>query len=87
MYRLHSYMKGLHAQELRQDTLSLHRDIARMKHYLQSKDDDSIETNFPAAFLNGGLDLPIFPAEQPDHPLYLGDHTVLGNFIYIRIQR
>lgn len=79
MYRLHSYMQGLHAQELRQDTLSMHREISRMKYYLHSKEDGSTETNFPAAFMNGGIDLPIYPAEQPDNPLYLGDHTVLGD--------
>lgn len=83
MYRLHSYMQGLRAQELRQDTLSLHRDIARMKHYLQSKDDDSIETNFPTAFSNGLLELPIFPTDQADHPGFLGDHTILGKEIII----
>lgn len=78
MYRLHSYMQGLRAQELRQDTLSLHRDISRMKNYLQSKDDSSIETNFPTAFSSGLLDLPIFPVDRPDNPNYLGDHTILG---------
>lgn len=78
MYRLHSYMQGLRAQELRQDTLSLHRDISRMKHYLQSKDDNSIETNFPTAFTSSGFDLPIFPVEQADSDSYLGDHVILG---------
>lgn len=78
MYRLHSYMKGLEAQELRQDTLSLHRDIARMKYYLSAKDDESADASFLSTFFDGGLDLPIFPAIQPNHPLYLGDHSVLG---------
>lgn len=78
MYRLHSYMQGLRAQELRQESLSLHRDISRMKHYMQSKDDNSINSNFQTDFSSNGFELPIFPATQPDSPHYLGDHDTLG---------
>lgn len=67
MYRLHSYMQGLRAQELRQDAMSLHRDIAEMKKLLESDSTRGI--------LMSGV--PVFP-HGPDSDFYLGDHDILG---------
>lgn len=75
MYRLHSYMQGLRAQELRQETLSLHRDIAMMKSILLSKSEDS-ELDFSMKF--EGSDLSIFPSNEPDDANFLGDHDILS---------
>lgn len=67
MYRLHAYMQGLYAQELRQESLSLHRDIAHMKKLLEVDNSQDI--------LRSGV--PVFP-DGPESDLYLGDHDVLG---------
>lgn len=67
MYRLHTYMQGLRAQELRQESLSLHRDIAHMKTLLEVDNSENI-------LISG---VPIFP-DGPDSDLYLGDHDILG---------
>lgn len=67
MYRLHSYMQGLRLQDMRQEALSLHRDIAKMK----------IAMNFTSnenALTSG---VTIFPF-GPENEYYLGDHEVLG---------
>lgn len=75
MYRLHSYLQGLRAQQLRQETLSLHRDIAMMKSILLSKTDDN-EIDFSMKF--EGSDLSIFPSNEPDDVNFLGDHDILS---------
>lgn len=75
MYRLHSYMQGLRAQKLRQETLTLHRDIAIMKSVLLSKSDDN-EIDFAMKF--EGSDLSIFPSNEPDDVNFLGDHDLLS---------
>lgn len=75
MYRLHTYMQGLRAQELRQETLSLHRDIAMMKSILLAKSDES-ELDFSMKF--EGSDLSIFPSNEPDDANFLGDHDILS---------
>lgn len=69
MYRLHAYMQGLRAQELRQQSLQLHRDIAAMKTLLTegSSAADDVLSGMP----------PIFP-DGPESDRYLGDHSVLG---------
>lgn len=83
MYRLHSYMQGLRAQELRQATLSLHRDIAMMKSILLSKDsvpnhdrENRVDFEIPIRF--DSSELTIFPSNEPGHPKFLGDHDILG---------
>lgn len=67
MYRIHAYMYGLRAQELRQTALSLHRDISQMKALLQITSTHNI--------LESGV--PIFP-DGPESNFYLGDHNILG---------
>lgn len=69
MYRLHSYMQGLLAQDRRQHLLSLHRDINQMKQYL--------EINLQNEMLTSGVS--IFPA-GPESKFYLGDQAILGIF-------
>lgn len=84
MYRLHSYMQGLRAQELRQKTLSLHRDIAMMKSLLVSKSasneghlfGNNIDSELPAKFESAEIN--IFPSNEPNDPKFLGDHDILG---------
>ncbi|XP_049298881.1 chondroitin sulfate synthase 1 isoform X1 [Anopheles funestus] len=67
MYRLHAYMLGLQAQELRQESLLLHRDIAQMTALLQ----------IPRINKNLAPGVPIFPEDETSTG-YLGDHNVLG---------
>ncbi|XP_053678321.1 chondroitin sulfate synthase 1 [Anopheles nili] len=67
MYRLHAYMLGLRAQELRQESLLLHRDIAQMTTLLQ----------IPRINKNLAPGVPIFPQDESSTG-YLGDHNVLG---------
>lgn len=69
MYRLHAYMQGLRAQEMRQQALQLHRDIAAMNTLLTEGADaqDSALSGMP----------PIFP-DGPESDRYLGDHSVLS---------
>uniref|UniRef100_A0A182MZU9 Hexosyltransferase n=1 Tax=Anopheles dirus TaxID=7168 RepID=A0A182MZU9_9DIPT len=67
MYRLHAYMLGLQAQELRQESLLLHRDIAQMTALLQ----------IPRINKNLAPGVPIFPQDEASTG-YLGDHNVLG---------
>ncbi|XP_055609764.1 chondroitin sulfate synthase 1-like isoform X1 [Uranotaenia lowii] len=76
MYRLHAYTLGLKAQELRQHSLLLHRDIAQMTSLLQ----------IPKINKNLAPGVPIFPldASSPD---YLGDHNVLGSTPDLNRQR
>ncbi|XP_052870514.1 chondroitin sulfate synthase 1-like, partial [Anopheles cruzii] len=68
MYRLHAYMLGLRAQELRQESLLLHRDIAKMTSLLQIP--RQINKNLAPG-------VPIFPRDESSAD-YLGDHNVLG---------
>lgn len=75
MYRLHSYMQGLRAQQLRQETLSLHRDIAMMKSILLSKSEDN-DIDFSMKF--EGSDLSIFPSNEPGDVNFFGDHDILS---------
>lgn len=75
MYRLHSYMQGLRAQHLRQETLFLHRDIAIMKSILMSTSDDN-ELDFVMKFESPNLS--IFPSNEPNDVNFLGDHDILS---------
>lgn len=68
MYRLHAYTLGLKAQELRQQSLMLHRDIAQMTALLQ----------IPRINKNLAPGVPIFPSDETSAD-YLGDHTILGS--------
>ncbi|XP_039438411.1 chondroitin sulfate synthase 1 isoform X1 [Culex pipiens pallens] len=68
MYRLHAYTLGLKAQEFRQQSLLLHRDIAQMTTLLQ----------IPKINKNLAPGVPIFPQDETS-PAYLGDHNVLGS--------
>lgn len=70
MYRLHSYMQGLRIQEMRQEALSLHRDIAKMK--------ITMNLTLNQNTLTSGVS--IFPF-GPENEYYLGDHEVLGKEI------
>lgn len=85
MYRLHSYMQGLYAQEMRQETLSLHRDIAQMKKILTTSSppsaegrglDNDYELDTKMKFEKA--ELQIFPSNDPKNPKFFGDHEVLG---------
>ncbi|XP_058443998.1 chondroitin sulfate synthase 1 isoform X2 [Malaya genurostris] len=67
MYRLHAYTLGQKAQELRQQSLLLHRDIAQMTTLLQ----------IPKINKNLAPGVPIFPSDETSAD-YLGDHNVLG---------
>lgn len=75
MYRLHTYMQGLRAQHLRQETLAVHRDIAMMKSILMSSSEDN-EFDFAMKF--GGSDLSIFPSNEPNDVNFFGDHDILS---------
>uniref|UniRef100_A0A7G3ABK5 Hexosyltransferase n=1 Tax=Lutzomyia longipalpis TaxID=7200 RepID=A0A7G3ABK5_LUTLO len=67
MYRLYAYMHGVKAQEMRQEILMLHRDIAAMTDLL----------HIAKASRNIAPGVPIFP-ESLRPPKYLGDHEILG---------
>lgn len=87
MYRLHAYMQGLRAQDLRQESLQLHRDIAAMKRLLAG-DEERVAAAAAAAQAQADAEsaalvssgVPIFP-HGPESDWYLGDHSVLGMFI------
>lgn len=84
MYRLHAYMQGLRAQELRQQSLQLHRDIAAMKALLAPPTDVEAGRDGGKGVDDGGdsslvSGVPIFPV-GPESDLYLGDHSVLGEW-------
>lgn len=86
MYRLHAYMQGRRAQQLRQEALQLHRDIAAMKvllsEQLQTGQQEHYRADDDSSAAAAGMELvagvPVFPhgPERPDS--YLGDHRVLG---------
>lgn len=67
MYRLHSYMQGLRLQDMRQEALSLHRDIAKMKSTMNFTSSENALTSGVSIFPFG-----------PENDFYLGDHEVLG---------
>ncbi|XP_068154639.1 chondroitin sulfate synthase 1 [Drosophila tropicalis] len=69
MYRLHSYIQGLKAEELRQESLLLHRDIKRMSKYLEVPDESTY----------------MLPSVSPDsdaagtsNKRHFEDHNILG---------
>ncbi|GBP61743.1 Chondroitin sulfate synthase 1 [Eumeta japonica] len=70
MYRLHSYFKNLRIQELREESIDLHRDIAASMKELSVATEEVADYKLPG-------DVLLFPAKigQPD---YLGDNSVLG---------
>lgn len=68
MYRMYAYNLGLTAQELRQQSLYLHRDIAQMINLLQ------IPKN--RTFLTRGV--PLLPKNDNDNFNFLDDHDILG---------
>ncbi|XP_058985338.1 chondroitin sulfate synthase 1 [Musca domestica] len=67
MYRLHSYIQGLKAEEMRQESLMLHRDIKRMAKYLEIPDD--------SRYLVPGITL--IPEEE-NSKRHVEDHNILG---------
>ncbi|XP_023945613.2 chondroitin sulfate synthase 1 [Bicyclus anynana] len=70
MYRLHTYFKNLRIQELREQSLDLHRDIQSSARELGVKGGQV--TSF---VLPGGV--PLFTAKMGE-PGYLGDNRILG---------
>lgn len=67
MYRLHAYIQSLRIEDLRQESLMLHRDIVRMAKYLQIS-----ETN-----KNLVPSVPLFSKETVGTQ-YFEDHSILG---------
>ncbi|XP_073829400.1 chondroitin sulfate synthase [Musca autumnalis] len=67
MYRLHSYIQGLKAEEMRQESLMLHRDIRRMAKFLEIPDDSK--------YLVPGITL--IPEEE-NSKRHVEDHNILG---------
>ncbi|XP_037888974.1 chondroitin sulfate synthase 1 [Glossina fuscipes] len=67
MYRLHSFVQGLKAEEMRQESLQLNRDIKRMAKYLEIPDDSN--------FLVPGILL--IPKEE-NGKRHFQDHNILG---------
>ncbi|XP_059047987.1 chondroitin sulfate synthase 1 [Achroia grisella] len=70
MYRLHSYFKNLRIQEIREDTLDLHRDIAMSLRELSVPADQVEDFVLPG-------DIPLFPVKLGESG-YLGNNTILG---------
>lgn len=74
MYRLHSYVQGLKAEQLRQESLLLHRDIKRMAKYLEVPDESTYM--LPS----------VSPAAVPDKEngkRHFEDHNILGKLYKI----
>lgn len=67
MYRLHSYIQGLKADEIRQESLNLHRDISKMVNLL--------EIPYESKFLVPGI--PLYPERNISNKQY-DDHDILG---------
>uniref|UniRef100_A0A1A9W8P6 Hexosyltransferase n=1 Tax=Glossina brevipalpis TaxID=37001 RepID=A0A1A9W8P6_9MUSC len=67
MYRLHSFVQGLKAEEMRQESLQLNRDIKRMAKYLQIPDDSEY-------LMPGVLLIP----EEGNGKRHFQDHNILG---------
>lgn len=85
MYRMHSYVQGLRAQEMRQTKLSLRREIALMKSlllaeytsnegYLYGKSIDS-ELSVRSVFDEGST----FPLNKTIRWKFLSEHDLLGS--------
>ncbi|KAJ9588123.1 hypothetical protein L9F63_018514 [Diploptera punctata] len=70
MYRVHNYMKGLKIQEMHQQAISLHRDIANMMSLLGYKPE-------AAERMLLGNNVQLFPAKKGTRG-YLGDTAMLG---------
>lgn len=68
MHRMYAYYLGLSAQELRQQSLYLHRDIAQMISLLQIPKTHKMLARF----------VPLFPEYENDSFNFEGDHDVLG---------
>lgn len=75
MYRLHAYYLGLKAQEMRQESLFLHRDIQQMKKLLEIPESNRL--------LAPGV--PIFPTGVNSNN-YLGEPDILGEFGFFFIE-
>ncbi|XP_067639978.1 LOW QUALITY PROTEIN: chondroitin sulfate synthase 1 [Eurosta solidaginis] len=67
MYRLHSFVQGLKAEEMRQESLELHRDIKRMANFLEIPSD--------SRYLVPGIEL--IP-EKTNSEQHYEDHSILG---------
>ncbi|KAJ2949392.1 hypothetical protein O0L34_g15306 [Tuta absoluta] len=70
MYRMHSYFKNLRIQELKEEALDLHRDIAASMKKLEVPSEAIADYVLPG-------DTPLFPAKLGE-PGYLGDNEILG---------
>ncbi|CRK90556.1 CLUMA_CG004259, isoform B [Clunio marinus] len=70
MHRMYAYYLGLTAQELRQQSLYLHRDIAQMISLLQ----------IPKTHKMLARGVPLFPDNDRDSFNFIDDHDILGNF-------
>lgn len=70
MHRMYAYYLGLTAQELRQQSLYLHRDIAQMISLLQ----------IPKTHKMLARGVPLFPENDNDSFNFIGDHDILGRF-------
>lgn len=68
MHRMYAYYLGLSAQELRQQSLYLHRDIAQMISLLQ----------IPKTHKMLARGVPLFPENESDSFNYVSDHDILG---------
>ena len=68
MHRMYAYNRGLTAQELRQQSLYFHRDIAQMISLLQ----------IPKTHKMLARGVPLFP--ENDSFNFLDDHDILGEF-------
>lgn len=68
MHRMYAYYLGLTAQELRQQSLYLHRDIAQMISLLQ----------IPKTHRMLARGVPLFPENDNDSFNFVGDHDILG---------
>lgn len=73
MYRLYAYNLGLIAQELRQQSLYLHRDIAQMIELLHIPKNNKLLTR-------GVL---LFPENDNDSIFFSDDHEILGELLTI----
>lgn len=74
MYRLHSYVQGLKAEEMRQESLLLHRDIKRMAKYLEVPDESTYM-------------LPSVSPESDSTKRHFQDHNILGGWHNLKIHK
>lgn len=73
MYRLYAYHLGLTAQQLRQESLYLHRDIAQMISLLQ----------IPKTHRMLARGVPLFPENDNVSFNFVGDHDILGELKFV----